>query len=94
MWYNPHFLINILSFADVSKTFRVTFDITVDPAIFVHINDHRTIKFEPRSQGLYTCHRKEFIKTKKSGSNYSFLNSVSDNLKNYTRHEIAGAKLA
>jgi hypothetical protein len=94
VWYNPKSLINILSFANVSRKFRVTFDSSINPAIIVHVNKHRTLKFEPLGQGLYTCDRKEFIKTKKSVSNYSFLTSVSDNIKSYTRREIEGAKLA
>lgn len=85
VWLNDESLANILSLAVVRKKFRVTMDTDIMPAIHVHLPDGSIMNFHEMSNGLY-CHDIRGT-TKTSIPSYSFLNTVENNLKLYTRRE-------
>ena len=85
VWLNDESLANILSLAVVRKKFRVTMDTDIMPAIHVHLPDGSIMNFHEMSNGLY-CHDIRGT-TKPSIPSYSFLNTVENNLKLYTRRE-------
>ena len=93
VWFNPKYMLNILSFADVRKKFRVTMDTSTDPSFNVHLNDGKVIIFVEIRSGLYlldtSCHE-----TIRKISGYSFLSLVKGNKANFTRLEIKNADLA
>ena len=45
VWFNPTSTLNILSFVDVSKHFRITIDTDKYLAICVHLNKTNTLEF-------------------------------------------------
>ena len=53
MYYNPDSIANILSLAQVTKKFRVTYDITNKDALILHKKDGDVIKFIKSKMGLY-----------------------------------------
>ena len=53
VWYNPHCMVNILSWSDVRKRFRITADTSLEPAIQVHLGNGEHIKFREFKSGLY-----------------------------------------
>ena len=53
VWYNPESMLNILSFKDVRKHFRVTMDTSVDNVIKASLKCGNVIKFEEAESGLY-----------------------------------------
>ena len=85
VWLNDESLANILSLVVVRKKIRVTMDTDIITAMHVHTTDGSVMNFHEMSNGLY-CHN-IMSKTKFSVSSYTFLNTVEDNLKLYTRRE-------
>jgi hypothetical protein len=53
VWFNPHFIANILSLAEVRKVCRVTMDTADEPAMIVHQLDGSAMTFLERACGLY-----------------------------------------
>lgn len=57
VWYNRNSMVNILTWADVRKHFRITADTAEENAIHVHVDDGKIIKFEKRSGQDYISSR-------------------------------------
>ena len=53
VWFNPKSRLNILSWADVRKKFRIISDMAVRNSIKVHIEENKVIEFEEVGCGLY-----------------------------------------
>ena len=53
VWYNPDSMVNILSFRDVRRRFKVTADTSVENSICVHMEDGKVLKFKEMESGLY-----------------------------------------
>lgn len=55
VWYNPESMINILSFDEVSKRFRITMDTGEENTIKVHIDEEKgkVLRFKSIEAGLY-----------------------------------------
>ena len=53
VYYNPSSMLNILSFKNVRKRFRVTIDTLVENAIYVHMDDGGILKFKEVESRLY-----------------------------------------
>ena len=85
VWLNDESLANILSLSVVRKKYRVTMDTAIVAAMNVHLSDGSIMVFHEMSNGLY-CHDIR-SKNKPSLSSYTFLNTVENNLKLYTRRE-------
>ena len=46
-------MLNILSFRDVMRRFKVTSDTSVENSICVHMEDGKVLKFKETDSGLY-----------------------------------------
>ena len=93
VWFNPASMANILSLAHVTSVCRVTMDSDVENALLLHRKDGSIMKFSEMSSGLYyyDATRKRNSNSNESLTNYTFLNTVHNNKKNFTRREIQGA---
>jgi hypothetical protein len=91
VWYNKGSLANLLSLAAVRKICRVTMDSLTEAAIIVHKHNGDKMNFTESQSGLYYHEAKA---TKSKSTNYSFINSVSENKSLYTRRQLESADLA
>ena len=92
VWYNPSSMMNILSFKDVRKHFRITMDTDVENVINVHMKCGKVLKFEEVESGLYLLHTNNI--TSKKVSAYSFLTLVKSNKANFTSRQIKRSDMA
>ena len=92
VWYNPESMLNILSFKDVRKHFRVTMDTSVENVIKVHLKCGNVIKFEEVDSGLYLLQKSN--NNSKKVSAYSFLTLVKSNKSLFTSREVKRAEIA
>ena len=58
VWYNTNSVANIISFADLQKRYRITYDSTVEDAFVVHTPD-KPLKFRQLANGLYSYNPKK-----------------------------------
>ena len=86
-------MLNILSFKDVRKRFKVIVDISVENAICVHIDDGKVLKFAEVESGLYLLKNIK-IETNKKVSAYSYLTLVKENRSNFTEKQLKRADSA
>ena len=93
VWFNPKSMLNILSFAEVRKKFRVAMDTSTDPSFIVHLKYGKVIKFVEIKSGLYLLDTSSYDAIKKV-SGYSFLSLVKGNKANFSRLDIKNADLA
>lgn len=91
MWFNPHNMVNILSFAEVCARYRVTLDTATRNAFHVHLDDGTKMVFDEVDSGLYMFNDNV---PKESVTHYSYLNLVDGNKKLYSRRELEGANVA
>jgi len=96
VWYSPNSLANTFSLAAVRKLCRITMDTEVEPALCVHRADGSVMKFSEYKTGLYyhdaAAAAPETIVA--PVIDYSFVTTVIDNKKLFTRREIEGANKA
>jgi hypothetical protein len=95
VWFNHSSIANILSLADVRKVCRVTMDTAVEPTIHVHRKDGSIMKFHEHSTGLYVFDSASSSNcTSESVSAYTFVSTVAENKRLFTRREIDDADAA
>ena len=87
VWFSDKAITNILSLKEVIKTYHVTYD-SHDEAFIVYRQDHGmpNMIFRMHSSGLHIYDPKR--------SEFSFVVTVEDNLKSFSRRQIAGAERA
>ena len=93
VWFNPQSMINILSFADVRKRFRITIDTEKESTFLVHIGRGRPLRFNEVASGLYLFDKSSYVKNQKA-SGYSFLTLAASTEGQFTKEEIDCAKRA
>ena len=86
-------MLNILSFKDVRKRFKVTVDTSIENAICVHTDDGKVLKFVEVESGLYLLQNNK-PDTNKKISAYSYLTLVKANRSNFTAKQLKRADLA
>jgi hypothetical protein len=106
VWYNPQSIANILSLSDVRKARRVTMDSNNDAALHVHLLDGSGyLRFKEHESGLYlhdttegkTAYDKPMpndeptLNTNEEINGYSYLQTVADNKKGFTKRQITAA---
>jgi hypothetical protein len=100
VWYNPQSIANILSLSDVRKARRVTMDSNNDVALHVHLLDGSGyLRFKEHESGLYlhdttegkTVYEESTPNTKEEINGYSYLQTVADNKKGFTKRQITAA---
>ena len=94
VWYNPNSMINILSWADVSRKFRITADTAMGKYITVHLSDTRKMIFEEVGSGLYLFRNPGIQSTLNKVSGYSYLMLTESKLSDFNKGEIQGAQNA
>ena len=93
VWYNPESMIDILSFDEVSRKFRITMDTGEENTIKVHIDEEhgKVLRFKSIEAGIYIldANDNELV------THYSYLNVDNNEAINYnSRREIAKAEEA
>jgi hypothetical protein len=103
VWFNENSLANILSLADVRKARRVTMDSTDDHAFHVHKPDGSGYtRYEEHPSVLYlhdstkpvvpySKHNDSSEHNDSTTTGYSYLQTVADNKKLFTKRQIEGA---
>ena len=92
VWLNVKSMLNILSFKEVRKRFRITVDTAVESTINVHIDELTVLKFEEVESGLYLLRKNNC--TNKNVSAYSFLTLVRANKADFTTRQVKRADIA
>jgi hypothetical protein len=94
VWFNPNSMANILSFAHVSKMFRITCDTQYDKSFVVHA-DRGPVVFRELRNGLYYYDTRASRKSKPSFDYLFFLDATVEERKTqFTKREVDRAKLA
>lgn len=90
VWYNPKHLANILSLSLVMKKYQVTLDSYNEYAIVIHISAKHIIKFISGPNGLYyfDSSNTDLIELRHA---FSFLNTVSNNMKFFEKRGVRKA---
>ena len=87
-------MINILSWADVSKRFRITADTNLGKFITVHLSPSRKMNFEEVLSGLYLFRNPSMFEITNKVSGYSYLMLAKVRLSEFTKCKIQGAQQA
>ena len=87
-------MINILSWADVSKRFRITADTNLGKFITVHLSPSRKMNFEEVLSGLYLFRNPSMFEITNKVSGYSYLMLAKVRLSEFTKRKIQGAQQA
>lgn len=94
VYFNQHSMANILSLAQVRRVCRVTFDSSVDNTITVYRQNGSRMFFREHETGLYVHDTQDPNYSSSSVAAYNFLNTVSENKKNFTARQVQGADKA
>ena len=89
VWYNPRSMLNILSWSDVRKKYRITADTDKGPYIVVH-TPGKELRFKEVDSGLYLLEGNNNNEV----SAYSFLTLVAANKNLFTKSELEAADRA
>jgi len=92
VWFNPNSMMNILSFSEVGKKYRITFDSDTGKDIVVLGVNGRNWRFKEVSSGLYLLENPKNIKH--SVDNYSLFNLDRHNDVIFTKRQLKQAALA
>ena len=93
VWFNPDSRLNILSFKDVRKQFRITVDTSVENTICVHMDDGKVLKFKEVESGLYLLSSTDKFSNQKISA-YSYLTLVKANKSDFTKRQLKRADIA
>ena len=88
VWYNTNSMLNILSFAEVRKQFRITIYTEKSATMKIHIGNGKIMQFQELEEGLY------MFRPESQTSAYSYFTLVSANEDEFSKREVAGAKQA
>ena len=88
VWFNKNSMLNILSFAQIRKVYRITIDTDIAATMNVHLHNGNIMTFTEVDSGLYIF--KENIKQ----DMFTFLTLISENRSNYSKRELKGADMA
>ncbi len=90
MYHNPYEIANVLSLESTKAKHRVTYDSWDHDGVFKVHTKEGIVEFKPSEKGLH------YHDTSKDNSNFEcmLVNTVRDNFKGHTKHNIAKAKEA
>ena len=94
VWYNPESIANILALCQVRKVCRVTMDTASEPAMHVHKPNGEIITFREHESGLYVHDTNEANSISGNVVGYSYLQTVAENKKGFTRRQVEQADAA
>ena len=81
-------MLNILSFAEVRKQFRITIYTEKSATMKIHIGNGKIMQFQELEEGLY------MFRPESQTSAFSYLTLVSANEGDFLKRKVAGAKQA
>jgi hypothetical protein len=86
VWYSKKAITNIICLKNLIKCYRVTYDSKVDTTFVVHYSAFRLpdLLFEMHPCGLHVCYPKKM-------GEFEFVQTVQDNMKLFSKWQIAGA---
>ena len=93
VWFNPDSMINILSFADVRRRFRITIDTEVESCFLVHTGKGKPLRFNEVSTGLYLFDKSSHTATERTSA-YSFLTLAESKKDQFSKGEVDRARTA
>ena len=106
IWFDPNQIANIFSFSNLADNHRITYNLAIEDAFNVHINNHK-IKFKCTKVGLYAyCPPAKFIAAIAAKKNMMpppainrnatslMVTTVSENRKGFTQCQFDQAKQA
>ena len=87
VWFDKHAITNIIALSNLIQQYRVTYD-SDDKMFVVHREEigKRSMHFKMHSSGLHYYDPKDH--------EFTFVNTVSENLQGYTKRQVKGAELA
>ena len=90
VWFSKRGMVNILSFQNVVKKFRVTYDSNTEDAFIVHTSIRKKLKFIPSLRGLYYLDvASKFFKKGASlaagGFEFVIVHTVAENIKQFLK---------
>ena len=94
VWFNPLSMINILSWADVSRKFRITADTNLGKYITVHLTPQRKMVSEEVASGLYLFRNRAHTINNNKINGYSYLTLTEANMADFTKQQIHGTEKA
>ena len=94
VWFNPSSMINILSWADVSRKFCITADTNLGKYITVNLTPQRKMVFEEVASGLYLFRNRALTVNNNKINGYSYLMLTEANMANLTKQQIHGTERA
>ena len=78
-------MLNILSFAEVRKKFRIIMDTNKKTSMIVHLKNNKIMRFNEVSSGLYLFKSKNGIVNKNITHKQSYLSTVFDNKAKFSK---------
>ncbi len=86
VWYSKKVITNIICLMNLIKCYWVTYDSKLDTTFVVHHSAFGLpdLLFEMHLCGLHVCYRKKMGK-------FGFVQTVEDNIKLFSKRQIAGA---
>ena len=87
VWFHPGYITNVLSLTLLKRKYRITYDSELDGAFIVHRPGRKNLKFTQHPGGLHLWHphsKREVV----------LVNTVSQNLKRFSRRQIEDAREA
>ena len=89
VWFNPHAITNIFSYAEMAKRHRITYDSNKEDAFTVHLPD-KQVKFTRTEHGLYVFKPKIQVKSHQ----VQLVQTLDENKAFYTNRQFLKAKKA
>jgi hypothetical protein len=89
VWYSKKAITNIICLKNLIKCYRVTYDSKVDTTFDVHrsASGLPDLLFEMHPCGLHVCYPKNM-------GQFGFVQTVQDNMKLFSKRQLAGAQRA
>ncbi len=86
IWFSKKAITNIICLKNLIKCYRVTYDSKVDTTFVVHRSAYGfpDLMFEMHPCGLYVCYPKKM-------GQFGFIQTVHDNMKLFSKQQVAGA---
>ena len=87
VWFNNHAITNIISYAEMTDRYRITYDSGKEDAFIVHLSDNKTVRFNRLGKKLYV-YKPSITKQ------LQLLNTVEENKTFFTQRQFDRAKRA
>ena len=87
-WYNPMSMLNILSFTEVRKKFRITMDTNKETSMILHLENNKIMRYNEVLSGLYVLKGKRKVINEKIMQKQSYLSTVIENKAKFSNIQV------